>query len=160
MVIELRIDERLAHGQVCVSWSKFFQATHLIIANDAVADDSLQKSIMKMGIPENIKSMFCTVDKAAELINNPKADTLRMFVIVNCPKDAEKLVEATKQRIKDVNLANFGSLNKLEGEVKMSVGHFAKLDDINYEYIRKIKTEVNNLYSCDIVGHLRKDINI
>lgn len=160
MVVELRIDERLAHGQVCVSWTHFFGATHLIVANDKVANDAMQKSIMRMGIPENVKSMFCTVDKAVELINNPKSSSLRIFVVVNCPEDGEKVVTRTNHQIKDVNLANFGSLYKLEGEVTARVGNLVKLDGKSCECVKKIKKEVENLYSVDIVGRERKAVNI
>lgn len=160
MVAELRIDERLAHGQVCVSWTHFLGATHLIIANDKVANDPRQKNIMKMGIPENVKNMFCTIDRAIELINNPKSDKLKIFVVVNCPEDAQKVVLNTDHQIKDVNLANFGSLYKLEGEVKMAVSHVAKLDEKNWGYMKRIKAEVKNLYSVDIVGKERKTISL
>lgn len=159
MVVELRIDERLAHGQVCTGWCNFFSATHLIVANDAVAGDSRQKSIMGMGIPQTIKTMFCTLNKAIELINNPKSESHRVFIVVSCPQDALAVIKGLDGKITKVNLGNFGLLYKPEGDVKKNLTHFISLDEKNLEIVREIKGLVNDFYTCTCVGNPKTNID-
>lgn len=43
-VVHLRIDNRLIHGQVTVSWVNLVGANHIICTNDDVANDPIQKN--------------------------------------------------------------------------------------------------------------------
>ena len=42
MITEVRLDERLIHGQTMASWLSFLQATHILIVSDSVAADPFQ----------------------------------------------------------------------------------------------------------------------
>ncbi|EGX73141.1 hypothetical protein HMPREF9022_03356 [Erysipelotrichaceae bacterium 2_2_44A] len=37
MIIQIRVDDRLIHGQIAVVWSKHFATNHLVVANDQAA---------------------------------------------------------------------------------------------------------------------------
>ena len=37
MIIQIRVDVRLIHGQIAVVWSKHFATNHLVVANDQAA---------------------------------------------------------------------------------------------------------------------------
>ena len=41
-----RVDNRLIHGQVIEGWLPYTGAAHLIVANDALAEDLLRQQIM------------------------------------------------------------------------------------------------------------------
>ena len=45
-ILLTRIDNRLIHGQVGVTWTKTLGANLLLVANDAVANDSMQQKLM------------------------------------------------------------------------------------------------------------------
>ena len=64
-----RIDNRLIHGQVIETWLPYTQAGHLLVANDGVAQDSLQQSIMSMAVPSRIKLQFVSLGKLAAAID-------------------------------------------------------------------------------------------
>lgn len=159
MILQLRVDERLAHGQVCITWINTLQATHIIIANDAVAKDDLQKSIMKMGMPSSVKSMFATLDKTIELVNNPKAKALRIFVVVQTVKDALYLVNHTAE-IHEVNIANYGQFVHSNKPVAVKVNSCLLLDEDDVTYVKEIKAKVRSVYFQDIVGKAKQSIDV
>ena len=46
MIIQIRVDDRLIHGQIAVVWSKHFATTHLVVANDQAAKNEVQQLIV------------------------------------------------------------------------------------------------------------------
>lgn len=40
MIVQLRIDERLIHGQVAAAWARALDITHIVCASDAAAGDA------------------------------------------------------------------------------------------------------------------------
>ena len=45
-ILLTRIDNRLVHGQVGVTWTKTIGANLIVVADDAVAQDKMQQSLM------------------------------------------------------------------------------------------------------------------
>ena len=48
MIKHLRIDNRLIHGQVAVTWKNHVGAQAIIVCNDKVAEDPIQKMALPM----------------------------------------------------------------------------------------------------------------
>ena len=46
MIIQIRVDDRLIHGQIAVVWSKHFATNHLVVANDQAAKNEVQQMSM------------------------------------------------------------------------------------------------------------------
>lgn len=159
MILQLRIDERLAHGQVCAAWLNALGATHLLVANDKVANDPFQKSVMGMGIPAGKKSIFCTLEKAVGILNDPRAEAARIFVIVNSPKDALYLVEHVPA-VREVNLANYGMSHKPDGPIVKKVNVSVELDQLGVDCLKKVASQVDALYCNDIVGKSKVSLHL
>ena len=157
MVLQLRIDERLTHGQVCTTWINTLKATHVIVANDQVANDDFQKSIMGMGIPSSVKSIFTTLEKAVGILNDPRSEFLKIFLVAKTPKDALYLVEHV-EGIEQVNLANYGVLVKSDKKIVYSLNVFVFLDEDDVNYVKQIQNKVKSVYFQDIVGKSKKMI--
>lgn len=82
MAIELvRIDDRLIHGQVASTWINDFNIEQVLIIDDKMAGDEIQKRVMSMTAPVNIKVQFFAVDQFSEIIaNNPiKRRTMLLY---------------------------------------------------------------------------------
>lgn len=159
MILQMRVDERLLHGQVCCTWISTLGATHVIVANDGVANDSMQKSIMSLGIPGGVKSIFSTLDKAVGILNNPKSEPLKIFVVVQSPKDALYMVERVP-KLQEVNVANYGLLKKNQGPVEFKIGIWLELDAENVEVVKKIKSIAKDVYFQDIAGATKQKLNL
>ena len=55
MLVLVRVDCRLIHGQIIEAWVPFTRADTLLVANDDAASDTLQRSIMEMAVPPRLK---------------------------------------------------------------------------------------------------------
>ena len=70
----VRIDDRLIHGQIVASWVNVLRCNTIIVADDKAAGDDLQKMMLEMACPPNIKLAIKTVDQAAELLRSEYSD--------------------------------------------------------------------------------------
>lgn len=48
----VRIDERLIHGQVAYSWSVEYQVDEIVVVDDELVHDDMQKMLLEMAVPE------------------------------------------------------------------------------------------------------------
>jgi mannose/fructose/N-acetylgalactosamine-specific phosphotransferase system component IIB len=83
----VRIDNRLVHGQVTVAWTRRLGVRRLLVCNDDVAADELQRMLLPQaarGLPTEVLTV------AATLAADPGAGTM---VIAKHPEDVFRLVE-------------------------------------------------------------------
>ena len=90
MIIQIRVDDRLIHGQIAVVWSKQFNTTHMVVANDKAAVNEVQQMALKMATPAGIKVLIRSVDDSIKIFNNPKSKHVKMFVLTNSVQDASR----------------------------------------------------------------------
>lgn len=86
----VRIDNRLIHGQVIEAWLPHIGATTVIVANDELATDILQQEIMSLAIPHTIASIFVSVEKLAETVEEHKGDASDTLVLFSSCADARR----------------------------------------------------------------------
>lgn len=130
MVPMVRIDDRLIHGQVAVLWSKELNVNRIIVANDQIAKNDIQKASLKMATPATVRCSILAVDDAADVINDPRAENLRILVIVNNTKDARKICEQVK-KIEKFDIGNYGLVGNYSGKKKLADTFYADQDDVN-----------------------------
>lgn len=110
MIALMRIDNRLIHGQVALVWTKHLGVNRIIVANDEIVKNEVQKATLKMACPSSAKCSILTVDDAVGVLNDPRAKSLKIFIVVNNPTDARRLAEAVED-IPKVNISNYGHLD-------------------------------------------------
>lgn len=79
--IAVRVDDRLIHGQVVTQWVKVFNAEKIVVIDNEVAKDKMQKNILKFAAPPEMKVSIFSVDKAVEIWNKNKFGNLNVFVL-------------------------------------------------------------------------------
>ncbi|RXF34542.1 PTS mannose/fructose/sorbose transporter subunit IIAB [Enterococcus faecalis] len=104
-IVNTRIDERLIHGQVAGIWSTSLSTQRIIVANDEVATDPLQKSSLRMATPSSMRLSVLGVEAAAKNIQSGKYGKQRLFLLFKNPKDVLRFIEA-QGPIKTVNVGN------------------------------------------------------
>lgn len=119
MIESIRVDDRLIHGQVALVWSKEFDISRIVVANDAAAANEVQQMTLKMATPSGIKLLIKDVQASIKVFNNPKAKNVRMFVLTNCIKDALEIVKQCPD-IKSVNVANVGRFDKTPEKLQLN----------------------------------------
>jgi len=93
-VIHIRMDNRLIHGQILVSWNSAFKIEHIIVTNDVVAGDPLQVTLLKAVAPLNAKVSVLSIKDCVAYCNTPEAPSENIFIIAKFPEDGLALVEA------------------------------------------------------------------
>lgn len=129
-VLLIRIDDRLIHGQVVAGWVKAIKANHIMVANDKVASDQMQKILLGMAVPSHIKLSVVTLAEAAETLQKDTAEDDRLIVLLNSPGDALELI---KRGVK-VKSINVGGIHYCEGKKQILKAVCVDMVDIQALY--------------------------
>src|SRR5699024_2745192 len=84
-ILLTRIDNRLIHGQVAVTWVNHIEANLILVADDKVAENSIQQSLMDMAVPDVIETRYFTVQETIDNIGYAADDQL-IFLVVRTPQ--------------------------------------------------------------------------
>ena len=104
-VIHVRMDNRLIHGQILVSWNSAFKIEHIIVTNDRVAGDPLQVTLLKAVAPLTAKVSVLSIKDCVAICNSPQAEKENIFIIAKFPEDGLALVE-NGLNMPNLNLGN------------------------------------------------------
>ncbi|MEY8677517.1 PTS mannose/fructose/sorbose transporter subunit IIB [Coriobacteriaceae bacterium] len=105
MILLLRVDHRLLHGQVAVSWCQGLGADCVFCVGDHVANDPVWKTTLKLGKPAGCKLVIKDMDHAVEAINSGVTDKYRMIVSVQTVAEAKELADRCPV-VTSINLGN------------------------------------------------------
>ena len=111
-ITALRVDDRLIHGQVAMTWTKQLRVQGIVVANDAAAGDNTQKMALKMAVPAGIKVLIKPVDEAIRVLNNPKASSMRILVLTRTVTDALKI----RKQVGEHEFLNLGNAGRFDGD--------------------------------------------
>ncbi len=104
-ILLTRIDNRLVHGQVGVTWTKTIGANLIVVADDAAAKDELQQSLMAITANSSGAGVrFFTIEHTAEIIHLA-APEQKIFLVVRNPQSARALFDLGVD-LKEVNVGN------------------------------------------------------
>lgn len=87
-VLLARVDDRLIHGQVVVGWARALDADCLVVANDAVAADPMQRTLLPMAVPPQMKVAILRVREAAEAVASGRLPGERAILLFSSLGDA------------------------------------------------------------------------
>lgn len=145
MVKMLRIDDRLIHGQIAVVWSKELGVDRIVVANDKVVKNDVQKATLKMAAPSTIKCSILSVDDACDIFNDPRAEGMKILAIVNNTTDAKRICEKTN-KIELFNVGNYGLISENVKD-KKKVGDTFYVDETDVENLKAIvDMEIPSVY--------------
>ena len=102
-VVLVRIDDRLIHGQVVENWMKFLKIDHVVVVNDFVASDRMQKTLFSMAVSDHAKISILTITQAKEAILNGQFERDRAMLLLVSPQDVLSLIDKGV-RIKEINV--------------------------------------------------------
>lgn len=145
-IVFTRIDNRLVHGQVGVTWVTSVDANLLIVADDEVAKDTIQQSLMSITAKTaDIGIRFFSIQKTIDIIHKASSKQ-KIFLVVRTPHDIVRLLEGGVA-IKSVNV---GNMHFSEGKEKISSKVYVDQNDRND--FNQIKSFGVDLYIQDIPG--------
>lgn len=141
-----RIDNRLVHGQVGVTWTKTIGANLIIVADDTVASEPLQQTLMGVTAKSSGAGIrFFSIDKTAAIIGNA-APEQKIFIVCRTPKEVRRLVEKGV-KLSDVNV---GNMHFSEG--KKPITKKVYVDDEDMADLKFLASQGINVYCQDVPG--------
>lgn len=93
-IANIRIDERLIHGQVAAVWSKALNVNRIMVVDEDAVKSPTQKSVLKMACPAGCKLSILSVASAANNLRIRKYEGDRIFMIVRSPATLRALYDA------------------------------------------------------------------
>ncbi|MEQ9764156.1 PTS system mannose/fructose/N-acetylgalactosamine-transporter subunit IIB [Streptococcus jiangjianxini] len=137
MITQIRVDDRLIHGQVAVVWTKELNAPLLVVANDEAATNEITQMTLKMAVPNGMKLLIRSVEDAIAVFNDPRAKDKRIFVIVNTIRDATEIAKKVPS-VETVNVANVGRFDKSDPASKVKLASSLLLNPDELEAAKEL----------------------
>lgn len=145
-IILTRIDNRLVHGQVGVTWTKTIGANLILVCDDDAAKDQLQQQLMTFTAKSSgVGIRFFTIDHTAAVIDNASPDQ-KIFLVVKTPATVRALIEKGVH-LKDVNVGNLHFSNG-----KRAITKKVYVDDQDMEDLKFAAEHGSNVYCQDVPG--------
>ena len=89
----VRIDDRLIHGQIVQGWLKLVQIDKILVVSDEVAKDEMQKVLLSMAVPSNIKLFIKNIKDASYEITNEVYENDKLMILFSNPQDIVKMID-------------------------------------------------------------------
>ena len=132
MIIQLRIDDRLIHGEVVAMWLGYTNADVVCVADDATATNAMLKMAMSLAKPAGIDMPILTVDDAISYLNENADSKRRIFAVTQNVQNAVKIAQGV-EALKDVNA---GAMRASDGKKQVSLKVY--VDEKDIEDLQKI----------------------
>ncbi|WP_099074751.1 PTS N-acetylgalactosamine transporter subunit IIB [Proteus alimentorum] len=142
-IVWTRIDERLLHGQIRITWGKHTEANLILVANDDAADGpnaAFMQAGMKASAGGEYAVRFFSIQKTIDVISKA-SPRQKIFVLCNNPKDVARLVEGGVP----ITHCNVGNMHFHEGKRQI-----AKTVSVNDADIEAFKSLVANGVTCTV----------
>ncbi len=157
MIKELRVDDRLIHGQIALTWPKALEVKRIVVANDKAAENKMQQMSLKMAVPTDIKVLVRSINDAITFFSDPKVKTIDIMVIVNSVADAENLADHL-EIIERINIANVGRFDGVENSEKLKLNSSILLNRTEQAALEKLVASKLKLVSQIVPDSAAKDI--
>lgn len=134
-IVWTRIDERLLHGQIRITWGKKSGANLILVANDDAAEGptaAFQQSAMKASAGGEFAVRFFTIQKTIDVIHKANPKQL-IFILCNNPSDVAALAEGGVP-IKHVNI---GNMHWHEGKTQLT--RQVSVDEKDIDAFKRLK---------------------
>jgi PTS system mannose-specific IIB component len=142
-IVAVRIDGRLIHGQVANLWTTKLDIGRIMVVDDEIVDNAIEKSGLKLATPAGVKLSILSVEKAAANILAGKYDSQRVLIIAKRPDRLLHLIELGVP-IKEINVGNMSqsehskaitrSINVLDEDIDA----FKKLDEKGIQLVSQM----------------------
>lgn len=131
-IVLTRIDDRLLHGQVVVSWIPALKINEVLIVDDEYAQDDFMAGLIIESAPENLTVNVLSVSDAAKYINSD--DNINNLLILS--RNVENIYKLIELDV-HINTVNVGCLGYSEGRKKII--NALHMSDAEMAIVKKIE---------------------
>ncbi|MDR1793877.1 MAG: PTS sugar transporter subunit IIB [Erysipelotrichaceae bacterium] len=138
-ICDVRIDERLIHGQVATLWQGTWKCQRIMVIDEASAKDDLMKSVLRMSCPSTVKLSVLEPVKAAENLASGRYGDERITIVTKHPGNLVTLHEHGF----DVKKVTVGNMTNGEGKRQITKSVFVTPADIeNFKLLESLGVEM------------------
>ncbi len=131
MVVLTRVDDRLIHGQVAFTWTRYSGATCIVVCDDEVAADDLQRLALELATPSGVKLSALNVAEARTALGQGFAKD-KVLLLVRAPQTVLALVDF----VPDIKSVNVGGMRHAAG--KRLISKAVAVDDADVACFREL----------------------
>lgn len=151
-ILLTRIDNRLVHGQVGVTWTMSLGANLIVVVDDEAAENELMQQLMSATAESSGAGIrFFSLEKAIQTINKASARQ-KLFIVCKTPESVKALIEGGIP-IKEVNV---GNMHFEKGKHQISKKVY--VDDHDMDCLKAIQDSGVKLYIQDVPGDSKESI--
>ena len=115
-IINARVDDRLIHGQVATSWIRGLHIEVVVVVDDRIAKDDMQKSVLKMSAPADTRVYALSIEGFLERYNKGILDRYRVMLVFENVSAPYNLI----QKGFTLEVLNLGGMRFKEGRRQIS----------------------------------------
>ncbi|KRK95498.1 PTS sugar transporter subunit IIB [Companilactobacillus futsaii] len=131
-IIAVRIDERLIHGQVANLWTTKLQASRIMVVDNDIIKNDIQKTALKLAKPAGVNLSILGTKKSSANILAGKYESQRVFLVVKKP---ETLVQMIEEGVK-FDTINVGNMSQKDNTQHLTQS--INVTDEDYDAFQKI----------------------
>lgn len=158
MIKLLRIDERLIHGMVAVSWTSAVSPEVIVVANDNAAKDKFFSMTISLAKPAGVELRIYELEDAVTKLTKTGLRTKSVFLVVESLEDAKYLVEKLEDLnpVTDINVSIAG-IRKRDGLVQVIPQLYLNKNDV--EIMRELSDLGKNVFVQAVPASQRASLN-
>lgn len=109
MIVLVRCDDRLIHGQCMTVITKVNNIDNIIVVDDFTATNAILKRVFRTAVPSNMHANVYTVKESAPVIEKAMADNSKTLVLMKNPKVYVQLLDEVQNFPKHLNVGPMSS---------------------------------------------------
>ena len=95
MIQLVRVDYRLLHGQVAVSWTADLGIDCILLVSDTLLDDPIRVTSVKLAKPTGVKVVAKNIEDSIKAIKSGVTDKYKLLVVCETIEGAVHLLKET-----------------------------------------------------------------
>jgi len=115
-VLLYRVDERLIHGQVVLGWGTGLHPDRIIVVDDDLAASDWEQELYTLGLPEEVRASFETVDGARGALHEWVGNGERILLLTRDLRTMRRLGDGGLLSGREVNV---GGIHHAPGRDKV-----------------------------------------
>lgn len=92
-IVDVRIDDRLIHGQVCGYWIPHNNVDKIVIVDNKIVNDEIRKSALKLGCPGKVKLSILDALTASDKLKRNLDKGNNVMLLCSGPQPLLEMVE-------------------------------------------------------------------
>ena len=152
MIVLVRIDDRLIHGQVTVGYANHLKLDRIALIDDEVVADRWECKLCEAAIPPGMELSILSIDEALREFGRIKVNDERVMLILRSPKGVLRLVDGGSK----IERVNVGGMHFEKGKRRLLPYLYVSEED--EDNFRELIRRGVKFYCCDVPGNQEFDL--